>query len=172
MALTRQQKEKIIDKLKNDIAKQKAMFFVDFKGLKVKDLFKLREKLKEVGSQLFVTKKTLMGLVFKENNLDIDREKLNGQVAIVFGFKNEISPAKVIFQFSKEYNDLKILGGYFEGKFRGVDDVVALAKLPDREEILGQLVGVIAAPISSFMSVLQGNTRKLVYVLSQIKPES
>ena len=169
MALTRQQKQKIIEKLRDDITQQRIMIFVDFKGLKVKDLFKVRERLKKVNSRFFVTKKTLMKLVFKEKNIKVEEERLEGQPAIIFGFKDEISPAKVTFQFSQENKNLKILGGYFENEFKKAEDIVFLAKLSSREELLGKLVGTLSAPISGFMNVLQGNMRKLVYVLSQIK---
>ena len=169
MALTKEKKQKIIKDLKEKITKQKVIIFVDFKGLKVRDLFDLRKKLKKVDSQFLVAKKTLMGIVFKEKKMEIGSEKFEGQPAIIFGFQNEMSPLKAAFQFSQENKNLKILGGYFEGKFREAIDIITLAQLPSREELLARLIGGISAPISSFINVLQGNIKGLIYALSAIK---
>lgn len=169
MPLTKTQKQKIIEELKEKIAKQKAMVFVDFTGLKVKDLSNLRRKLKTTGDELKVVKKTLLGLAFKTAGIEIETEKLKGEIAIAFGLKDEISPVKIIWQFSQENPNLKILGGFFENKFREAEDIITIAQLPSREELLAKLVGSISAPVSNFVNVLQGNTRNLVFVLSAIK---
>ncbi len=169
MALTREQKKEIIDNLEEKINRQKSMVFVDYKGLKVKDLFDLRKKLKKEDAALIIAKKTLMGLAFKAKKIEIKEEELKGQPAIIFGFQDEIKPAKVAEQFSRELKNLKILGGYFEDKFMGAEEMIALARLPSKQELLGQLIGSISAPVSNFVNVLQGNIKNLVYVLSSIK---
>ena len=85
MPLTKEQKRKIIEDLKEKIAKQKAIIFVDFSGLKVKDFSDLRKRLSKINSELKVAKKTLLALVFKEKGLKIDIEKLKGEIALIFG---------------------------------------------------------------------------------------
>ncbi|MBZ9572180.1 50S ribosomal protein L10 [Patescibacteria group bacterium] len=171
MPLTRQKKQKILEDLKEKIGKQKAIVFVGFSGLKVRNLFDLRERLKKADSGLIVARKTLLRLAFKNYDLDISQgiEKFREQLAVVFGFKDEILPAKIAYQFSLENKNLKILGGYFEGKFREAEETISLAKLPSREELLAKLLNSIASPISSFINVLEGNLRNLVFVLSAIK---
>lgn len=172
MALTKEQKQKIIDDLGEKVARQKAVVFVDFTGLKVKDLFNLRKRLKAVESKIKVAKKTLIEIAFKEKGLKIDTKKLPGQLALVFGFKDEISPAKVIFKFSQENKNVKIIGGFFDQKIVGKEEVIELAKLSSREELLGRLVGTISAPISNLVYVLKDNLRGLIYILSKTKPEA
>jgi len=169
MALTREQKQKIIEDLKEKIAKQKAMILVDFTGLKVKDLSNLRKKLKAADNELKIAKKTLLELSLKRASLEIEMKKLKGEIALVFGYKEEVSPAKIVYQFSQENPNLKILGGFLENKYREAEEIIALAKLPTREELLTKLVDSISAPISNLMNVLQGNLRDLIYILSQIK---
>jgi len=165
--ITKEQKKKILKNLKEDIDKQKSMVFISVKGLKASELLELRNKLKESDCKLTVAKKTLMNIALKE--LDINVSELDGQVALVFGFKDEVLPAKTTYEFSKKNEDLKILAGFFEDKFREVNDIIALAKIPSRKELLAKVVGSISAPISGFANVLQGNLRGLVYVLKQIK---
>lgn len=165
--ITKEQKKKILKNLKEDINKQKSMVFVSVKGLKAVELLELRNKLKESDCKLTVAKKTLMNIALKD--LDIDVSELDGQVALVFGFKDEVLPAKTTYEFSKKNENLKILAGFFEDKFREMNEIIALAKIPSRKELLAKVVGSISAPISGFANVLHGNLRGLVYVLKQIK---
>jgi len=168
MALTKTQKQKILEDLKEKIAKQKAIIFVDFSGLKVKDFSDLRKRLGKINSELKVAKKTLLALVFKEKGLKIDIEKLKGEIALIFGFQDKISPAKIGYQFSQEGKNLKILGGFFENKFLEAEKVIELAQLPTKEELLARLVSNIAAPISNFINVLHGNIKGLILALNAI----
>ena len=169
MALTKEQKQKIVEDLKEKIARQKAMIFVDFTGLKVKDLSNLRKKLKAANSELKVTKKTLLDLVFKKARLAIEAKKIKGEIALIFGYNDGLSLAKMIYQFSETNPNLKILGGFFEKKFQEAEEIITLAQLPTREELLAKLVGTIFAPVSNLVNVLQGNIKGLIYELSAIK---
>lgn len=169
MAKTKEQKKKTIDELKEKIAKQKTIIFIDFTGLKVKDTFGLRKKLKKADSELKVAKKTLIQLVFENSGLKLDVERLKGEIALVFGYKDEISTAKAVYQSSQDNPNLKILGGFFEDEFREKEDFISLAQLPSKEELLARLAGSISAPVSNFVRALQYNLKGLVYVLSVIK---
>lgn len=171
MALTKEQKKKIVDDLKDKIKKQKVMILVSFTGLKVKDFFELKKKLKSVNSQIKVIKKTLLNLVLKEFSPDFSQElaKFKTQIAMVFGFGDEISPAKVLHQFAFGNQNLKILGGYFEKKLRESEEMITLAQLPTRDELLARFVGNLSAPVSNFVNILEANLKGLVFVLSKIK---
>ncbi|XOA42968.1 MAG: 50S ribosomal protein L10 [Candidatus Nealsonbacteria bacterium] len=169
MAKTKEQKKKVFEELKENIARQKTVIFIDFTGLKVKDMFDLRKNLKKADSQLKVAKKTLIQLAFKESGLKTDVKKIKGEIALVFGYKDEISPAKAIYQFSKENPNLKILGGFFENKFREAEDFITLAQIPSKEELLARLAGSLSAPVTNFVRALEYNLKGLVYVLSKLK---
>ena len=169
MVLTKVQKEKILEDLEEKIAKQKAMIFVDFTGLRVKDFSSLRKKLKAVGEEMKVAKKTLMGIAFKKAKIEIETKKLPGEAALVFGYKDELMPAKIVYQFSRECPNLKILGGFFGNKFLETEKIIELAKLPTREELLARLVGSISSPISNLVSVLEANIKGLITVLAKAR---
>ncbi|MFH1656824.1 MAG: 50S ribosomal protein L10 [Candidatus Nealsonbacteria bacterium] len=170
MPLTKEEKKQVIENLKEKIDKQKSIVFVSIENLKAKDFNELRSQLKENDCLLFVVKKTLLNLASKEKNLLIDTEKLKGEIALIFGFKDEISAAKISNNFSKKNEYLEILGGVFENKFIDKEKVIALAKIPSKEELLSKLVGSIASPISGFVNVLQGNIKGLINVLAKLKP--
>ena len=167
--LTRAQKQKILDDLDKKIDRQKAIIFVDFTGLKVKDFSNLRKKIKAVGDELKVVKKTLMDIAFKKAKLEIEPKKMPGEIALVFGYQDIILPARAVWQFSLENPNLKILGGFIENNFKEAAEMIALAQIPTREELLTKLVGSISASISNFVSVLQGNIKGLIYILIKIK---
>ena len=172
MAKTKEQKNKILQELKEKIAEQKAMIFVDFTGLKVKDLFRLRNELKEKKSQFLVSKKTLIKKALQENKIEANPEEMNGEIALVFGFEDELAPIKTIYNFSKQNDNLKILGGYIESQkqeFLNSEAIITLGQLPSKQELLARLVGSISAPISNFNNVLQANIKGLIYVLAQAK---
>ena len=169
MALKREQKKNILEKIKEKIDKQKTVVFVAIKGLKAKDIFDLREALKKSNNLLMVAKKTLFGIAFKSKKVKINKNKLEGEIGLVFGFEDEISPAKISYQFSQKNENLKILGGIFENKFIEKERVIELAMLPSKEELYAKVVGTINAPLANFVGILQGNIRSLVYILSNIK---
>ncbi len=169
MALTKTQKQNILEDLRDKTAKAKSIVLVGISGLKVKEISELRKRLKLIDANLKVAKKTLANLVFKENKLDFKEENFKTEVGFVFGFKDEVLPAKTVYQSSKEYENLKILGGYLEKKFKMAEEMIALAQLPTKEELLAKLVGSIGAPISGFVNVLGGNIKGLIRVLAQVK---
>ena len=173
MAKTKEQKKEIIQKIKDNLDKAKSIVFIDYRGLKAKEMFELREELRKQDGLLLVVKKTLMGLVFKERGMEVKDESLDGQTAIVFGLEDQVSPIKTIYNFSKKITSLKILGGSVgtaqNYEFLETDKMIELAKLPTRNELLAKLVGTMSSPVAGFANVLQGNIRGLVTVLSKIK---
>lgn len=138
MPQTKAQKQKILEDLNEKIAKQKIMIFVDFTGLKVKDFSALRKKIKITSDEIKVAKKTLMEIALKKAKIEVETKKLPGEIALVFGYKDELLPAKIIYQFAEKNQNLKILGGYLENKIRTVEEITTLAKLPSREELLAR----------------------------------
>jgi large subunit ribosomal protein L10 len=169
MALNKAQKQDILKDLRDKVSQSKSILLVGITKLKVKDMSELKKRLKGSNSNMKVVKKTLAQIVLKENKLDFDKKNFKEEVALVFGFKDEVSPAKIAYQFSKENENLKILGGFIEKKFEGIDIIKALAQLPTKEELLGRLVGTISAPVTNLVYVLQGNIKGLIQVLGSIK---
>ncbi len=164
MALTKEKKQSNLKELKENIAKQKSVVFVDFSKVASKDLFDLRKKLKEAGCLLKIGKKTLIRIAFGQSNISFWNKIKNsvpGQLALVFGVEDELSPARISNQFSKINENFKILGGIFpdEGgkkKFIFIDKekVLMLANIPPRNELLGRLVGSLSSSMASFVRVL------------------
>lgn len=167
MPKTKQQKKQTLNQLQENLEKQRAMVFVNFKGLKVGDMMNLRNQLKDMDSKLIVSKKTLFSKAVQAKGIDADFAGMEGQVGIIFAFGDTMKPLKIAHAFGKTNENLKILGGFFENEIQGAARMLALANLPSREELLAKLLGAMAAPISGFATVLQGNIKGLVYILDQ-----
>lgn len=166
--LTRKNKEKIVKDLTEKVKDSKSVVFTDFKGVKVKDLTELKKELRKEGIDFKVSRKTLINIAFKEAGIEINTKDMEGQVAVSTSSNDEVAPAKIINNFSKKNENLKILGGVLEKKMMSIEQIKSLAILPSKEELLGKLVGTIQAPISGFVNVCAGNIRGLVQVIKGI----
>jgi len=171
MALNKEQKNNIVSDLKQNIEKKKSLVFIGFDGIDVKELTEFRETLKEQGNELKVAKKSLMKIALESKNIDFDPRKLEGEVAMVFGYEDELAPSKLSYNFSKKNQNVKILGGFLEDTFYEMGDIIKLAQLPSKEQLLGMLVGTLSAPATNLVGVLSGNMRKLVFAISQIRDQ-
>jgi len=168
MPLTKQEKQNILKELEDRIERQKAMFFLSVQGVKVGDLSLLRKNLKAKENELKVAKKTLLKIALKNKGIDIDPEIFEGELALAFAFKDELSPAKIIYDFSKKNDKVKILGAFFEKEMKNAEDVVALAEIPSYEELLRRFVYTLNSPISKFVNVLESNIKGLIVALNAI----
>lgn len=169
MAKTRKEKEEIIKNLENKVANMKSAVLVDYKGLKVKDIEELRGNLKAQNISFNVSKNSLTKIVFEKNNIKFEDGIFEKPLAIAFATDDEVAPAREIVLFAKTNEAIEIVGGILEAKFIDSDMVKKLAALPTKEQLYGQIVGTIAAPISGMMNVLGGNIRGMMNALNSLK---
>jgi large subunit ribosomal protein L10 len=173
MPKTKLQKKEILRDLMEKASKAKSVVFTKFNRLTVKENENLRKELKKENSEYFVAKKTLINLAFKDSKIDgLDARGFEGQIAAIFGYSDEVAPAKVVQGFKKKLEDkekIEFLGGILESKYIDAIKVKELAGLPSREELYAKFVGSLNAPISGFVNALAGNLKNLVYVLKAIE---
>ena len=132
----------------------------------------LRRKAREENVQVLVAKKTLMKLAAKEAGFDnVDTTVLPNSIVTLRSSEDEVAPAKLVADFAKTFETVSIEGGVLEGAYASKDDMVALSKLPSKQELYAKIVGSLNAPVSGFVNVLAGNLRGLVTVLSQIQEQ-
>jgi len=169
MPKTRGQKETIVKQYFENAKSAKSLVFVNFNGMSVKGAEELRQKCREADSEYHVVKKTLMKRAFKDAGIDVDPANFEGDVGTVFGYEDEVAPARVVKEVSKTHEFLKPIGGVLENVFIGSEKVLALAELPTKKQLHAKLVGTMQAPISNFVGVLSGNIRSFVQVLKSIE---
>lgn len=169
MAKSRQVKTDSLLDLSSHLRTAKSVVFANFQGLKVKEAEELRKQCRAENVYFVATKKTLLAKALKEAGISADVKGFEGGVAAIFGLQDEVAPAQLTAEFAKKHDVVKLFGGILEGNFIDSAKVNALAKLPNKQQMLGQLVGTLNAPVSGFVNVLAGNLRGLVGVLNNIK---
>ncbi len=172
MPKSREQKQEILRDLSHRIEKSKSVVFMKFSRLGVRENEELRKELKKEEGEYYVAKKTLMDLAFKDSKIDgLDVKSFDGQVAVVFGYQDEVAPAKAVDSFRnklEEKDKVEFLGGILENKFIDAGKVKELAGLPSKQELYAKVVGSMNAPVSGFVNALAGNLKNLVYVLKAV----
>ena len=170
MAITRQKKEEILQELIEKFGRSQSVVFADYRGLDVASISELRSRLRKSDAEMKVAKKTLMGIAAKENNIEeLDRSIMEGPVAATFSYEDPLAGIKVLFQFAKENEKLKLLGGIIDGKPVGSDVIEQYAKLPGREELLAKLIGSMNAPVSGFVGIMGNLLGGFVRVVNAYK---
>ncbi len=172
MAKTRAQKEHLVANLSDTFSKAKSVVFAEFSGVTVKALEGLRGKARREQSGVLVAKKSLMNIAAKSVGWqDVDTASLPNSIVTLVGYEDEVTPARLVAEFAKENEGVRIVGGVLEGRFQDATRMQALSKLPSKPQLYAQLVGTINAPLSGLVNVLSGNLRGLVTVLGQIQKQ-
>ena len=140
-----EQKQVVIDEIKDEFAKAKSVVLFDPRGLKVSEVTELRRALRESGSDYKIYKNTLAKRAIADSNLKLD-EYFEGPTAISFS-SDELAPVKIIHDFAKEHENLQLKAGIVEGKIATDSELKAYAAIPSREGLLTMLAGGMIATI-------------------------
>lgn len=168
-----QAKRETIDSLVELLKKSDAVFVTEYRGLTVEKITACRRGIREAGGEMKVCKNTLMRIALKECDMPLAEGMDTGPNGYVMSYGDSVSVAKAIRDFAKQKGNeaLIIKGGILGGELLSKEQVMALASLPSREELIAQAVGSIASPLRGLVTVLSGTARGLVTCLSQIKEQ-
>ncbi|MDH5596966.1 MAG: 50S ribosomal protein L10 [Candidatus Peregrinibacteria bacterium] len=169
MAITKQKKEDQLKELIDKFGRSQSVVFADYRGLDVASFSDLRNKCREGGAEMKVSKKTLIKLAAKDNSVEIDDSVIEGPVVATFSYEDPLSGIQILYKFAKKNENLKLLGGIVDGKLVSPEEVQTLAKLPSREELLAKLIGSMNAPISGFVGIGGNLIAGIVRVLNAYK---
>lgn len=166
--MNREEKSAVIDEVAAQITDSTAIFAVDYRGLSVPQAAQLRERLSEADASLRVVKNTLTLLAADKAGAESLKELLEGPTAFTFVRGDAALAAKAIATFRREHELLEFKGGTMDGDPVSVDEIEAIAKLPARTVLDGQLVGVLASPITGLVRGLNQLIAGLALQLGQI----
>lgn len=170
MAITRDKKNTLVAELAELFATAKCTVGASYTGLSVASLQELRAIARENNVVIKVAKNRLVRVALGANEKykAADSSLLTGQLIYAFSSEDEVAPAQVMAKFAKTHPELKLVAGFDgTGVSMNTADVIALAQLPTKDQLRGQLVSVIAAPLSGFLGVANGAQRGFAQVLSQ-----
>lgn len=160
MAISKQKKGEIVQKLEGALKGAKALVFVNFHGLKVSDATAMRRALKAEGVSYQVSKKTLTKRVLDAEKFEGTQPELPGELAMAWG-EDLVAPARGVYAFAKKFPEaLKILGGVFEGKYMSAAEMTGIATIPSTDTLRGMFVNIINSPIQRFAIALGEVSKK------------
>jgi large subunit ribosomal protein L10 len=165
--VNREEKARVIEELTEKL-KGGSVVFVDYKGMNVAQSTRLRARSRESGVEFVVAKNTLAQRAANQAGVDGISEYLVGPTALAFS-EDPVASAKLMAEFSDEIRTFELKGGLLDGdQVVDAEGVVALSRLPEREQLIAQVVGGIQSPIAGLVNVLHGTIRSLAVVLNQV----
>ncbi len=167
--MNRSEKAAIIGAIKEKSDAASIAVVTDFKGMTVEELTNLRVSLRTVGGELHVVKNTLARIAFTGGTHDSIKDTFLENCAIAFGTDDPVAIAKAVSDFAKTSKVFKIRCASLEGKSMTADQVDALAKMPNKQQLLGQLLGTMHAVPTNFVSLFANIQRGLLYALKAIE---
>ena len=157
----------LVGEISNLFAGADAVLLTEYRGLTVKRLGELRAALRPAGAQFRVFKNTLVRIAAHRNGLDAD-SMLVGPTAIAFVKGDAVEVAKILRDFAKTNQNLIVKGGVLGTKMLTAAQVSSLADMPPRQQVLAEIAGLFAAPLSQFASLLGAPPRDFAYALSAL----
>ncbi|WP_145053355.1 MULTISPECIES: 50S ribosomal protein L10 [Paenibacillus] len=145
-----QAKQESVDAVTAKLRESATTVVVDYRGLNVAQVTELRKQLREAGIEFTVLKNTLLRRATAAAELTELDNVLTGPTAIAFSGEDAVAPAKILNDFAKKNDALKLKGAVVEGRVIGEEEVKALAELPSREGLLSMLLSVLQAPVRNF----------------------
>jgi len=165
MAISRDKKETLVAKMKSDLENAKMTVFAEYQGLSVADIQTLRRMARESGVSINVIKNRLVKVALS----DIDAYKntetgeLKGQLLYAISDSDEVAPAQVLHKFAKDHEALVIKGAFSDiGANLAESEVKALAVLPSKDQLIGQVISQLLSPVHDTTNALSGNLHGLL----------
>ncbi len=169
-------KQELVASYKEKLEKSQGfVVFFNFQGIDALPFSELRAKVRATKGEIVVGRNTLLYRAFEQTPLVDHRDLFVGPSAALFAYEDVVSTTKTLVEFLKETFDKdykeKIKGGLLNNKFMTPEDVIALAELPSREELIAKLMGVLMAPVTQLAMTLKAVPQKLVMTLKAIEEQ-
>ena len=169
--MNRDQKASVVAELRDKFAKATIAVATEYRGLSVPVFQQVRRELRNNNAEIRVAKNTLLRRAVEDTPYEGLREHFQGTTAVAVSYDDPVPAAKVLTEFVKEHPGLTIKGAVLSGKPLSQEDLIALAKLPSREVLLGQLLSDMQGVPAGFVRVLAGVPRKFLYLLQAVKEQ-
>ena len=155
------EKKAVVEQLTETLKSASSGVLVDYKGITVAEDTALRQELRENGVEYSVVKNTLVRFAINNVGMEELDEVLNGTTSLAVSKDDPIAPMRVINKYAKQMGDrFNIKAGFMDGKVIPLADVAALAELPSKDALLGQVLGMMLAPITSLAIVIKAIAEK------------
>lgn len=167
--MDRQQKEQFVAELQDRLKKAEGSFLVDYQGLNVETLSKLRKDLRDAGAEIQVVKNRLLKLASRDTESECMEPYMTGPSAVTLSYEDVVKAAKALVEFGKTTKKFSIKAGQISGRVMDPEGIKRLADLPSREVLLAQVLAAMQAVPSAFARVLNGVLVQFMNVLKAIE---
>ena len=150
-----QAKQAVIDDINDKFERAKSAVVVDYMGNTVEEADSMRKQLREAGIDYTVYKNTLVNRAIQGTEFESLAQVLSGPSAFAFGYEDATAPARELNSVIKKLNKMTFKAGIVEGEFYDQEGILAIAKLPSRDELIAKFMGSIKSPVSKFAYLLQ-----------------
>ena len=145
-----------------------SIVMADYTGLTVHQMTAFRAQCRDKNIECRVVKNRLAKIAADNAELEILKDHLKGPTALVMGPESQTEPAKVVVDFAKDNEALTIKGGMVDGQFLVPDQVVALSKVPSKDELIAQMMGSINSPLTGIAGTVNGVVSALARALDAV----
>jgi len=133
-----------------------SIVLTDYRGLTVEQMTDFRNRCREKNVGVRVVKNRLAKLAADQADMSGLKEYLTGPLALIFGNESQVDAAKLVVDYAKDHEALGLMGGFMDGEYLSVEQVIELSKIPDREELIAKMMGSINAPASGIVGTING----------------
>ncbi len=168
---TRAFKDNKIESIKEKISKAKVAIVTEYRGLSVEEITNLRRNLQKEDGDYTVTKNTLAKIAVKGTEYEVLVDALKGPVALAFGYKDQVSPAKTLAKFIKDTKKGEIIAAALDGKLLTAAEAKSLATMPSREELYAKMLGCINSPASGIANSTNAILTQLVRAMDAVREQ-
>lgn len=169
--MDRQGKAKLKEELAGAFEKSSALIIAEYRGMTVEEMTALRRELRKANADFRILKNRVAKKAIEGDvpDMGVIKDQLRGPIGVVCAYGDVAAATKATLDFEKDHPNLVVKGGYMEKAGMSPDQLKALASLPSKEVLLGQIVGSLVAPHRGILGVLNGVQRQLVTVISAIR---
>ena len=161
-------KVEVVSEIKDLLANSDAAILTEYRGMTVSNLSDLRRSLRSAGGDYRVFKNTLVRIAAEQSGIENLEPLLHGPTAVAFIKGDAVEAAKALKDFAKTNPKLIVKGGLLGNKVLDAAQTSALAEMPPKKQVLAELAGLFAAPLSQFASLLAAPPRDVVYAISAL----
>jgi len=165
MAISRDKKNALVSEITEAMSSAKMTVFAQYQGLSVADVQELRRAARASGVSIKVVKNRLVRVAMSsiDTYKDADTASLTGQLVYAFSADDEVAPAQALHAFAKTHPELVLAGGFSgEGAVLSSDEVKALAGLPSKNQLIGEVIAQLLSPVHDITNALSGNLHALL----------
>lgn len=163
--MLKSEKEAVIKELNEKFTRAKAAIVAEFSKLNVETVTKLRKKFRDAGVEYKVLKNTLAKRAAKGTSIEVVSDDFTGPVAIALGYGDVIAPAKILSEFIKDMETIKVRSAVVDGKKIDAKGVQALAKMPGLPELRAKILGMLTQPAGKLVRTIAAPGAQLARVI-------